>query len=184
MAQVLPGAEALPAAALDGALGDAPSAPLVVIVARDTALLISRIRQVLRHQGDARTLAVGIADDAALALRCLAAGAAGVVPSPAGRGELREAVRNVLAGRIHVPARARGAEPEALSPREREVHALLRDRLTNKEIALRLRIEVRTVKNHVGHVLRKLGIRSRFEAARTAAPNLRGLRRSAVRSKK
>lgn len=46
---------------------------------------------------------------------------------------------------------------------------LVADGWTNKEIAHRLRLELQTVKNHVGRILRKLGVRSRFDAARAWA---------------
>jgi two-component system, NarL family, nitrate/nitrite response regulator NarL len=52
-----------------------------------------------------------------------------------------------------------------LTRREREVAVLLEEGLSNKEIAQRLRIEEPTVKNHVHHVLEKLSVRRRGEAA-------------------
>jgi two-component system nitrate/nitrite response regulator NarL len=52
-----------------------------------------------------------------------------------------------------------------LTPRERQVVALIDDGLSNKEIAARLCIEQSTVKNHVHNLLEKLGARGRAEAA-------------------
>ena len=52
-----------------------------------------------------------------------------------------------------------------LTRREREVLALLADGLTNDEIARRLFISVTTVKVHVRHILEKLGVRTRTQAA-------------------
>ncbi|HEY7618466.1 MAG TPA: response regulator transcription factor [Solirubrobacteraceae bacterium] len=52
-----------------------------------------------------------------------------------------------------------------LTRREREIVALIDEGLANKEIAARLQIELPTVKNHVHHVLEKLGARRRSEAA-------------------
>ncbi len=49
-----------------------------------------------------------------------------------------------------------------LSRREQQIVELLRQRLTNKEIALRLNLSEQTVKNHVHHILRKTGSPNRF----------------------
>jgi DNA-binding NarL/FixJ family response regulator len=56
-----------------------------------------------------------------------------------------------------------------LSPREREVHDLACQGLTNKEIAAQLFISDSTVKLHLHHVYDKLGIRSRTALALNAA---------------
>ena len=58
--------------------------------------------------------------------------------------------------------------PAALSPRQREVLALLQRGLSNAQIAVQLSIEVGTVKNHVHNVLTKLQTGSRQEAAKLA----------------
>jgi LuxR family maltose regulon positive regulatory protein len=55
--------------------------------------------------------------------------------------------------------------PHALSPREREVSELLAQGRTNAEIARVLYISEVTVKVHVRHILQKLGVRNRAEAA-------------------
>jgi DNA-binding NarL/FixJ family response regulator len=52
-----------------------------------------------------------------------------------------------------------------LTRREREVHGLISQGLTNKEIASTLFISEATVKVHVRHMLEKLGVRTRTEAA-------------------
>jgi DNA-binding CsgD family transcriptional regulator len=51
-----------------------------------------------------------------------------------------------------------------LTRREQQILRLIESGLSNKEIAARLGIEVATVKNHVHHLLEKLGARSRAEA--------------------
>lgn len=53
-----------------------------------------------------------------------------------------------------------------LSPRELEIHELIAQGLTNPEIAKLLFISESTTKVHVKHILEKLGVRSRVEAAR------------------
>lgn len=52
-----------------------------------------------------------------------------------------------------------------LTSRELEIVSLIELGLSNKEIARRLSIELTTVKNHVHHILRKLGLARRGEAA-------------------
>ena len=59
--------------------------------------------------------------------------------------------------------------PAGLTARQLEVLALLAEGLTNADIAARLVVSTRTVDHHVAAVLRKLGARTRQEAARRAA---------------
>jgi DNA-binding CsgD family transcriptional regulator len=61
--------------------------------------------------------------------------------------------------------RGRPRHPDILTPREWEVLALLREALTNDQIAQRLGITERTAKFHVSEILSKLGVTSRQEAA-------------------
>lgn len=58
---------------------------------------------------------------------------------------------------------------EQLTRREKEVLALVRAGMSNKEIAQRLFIDVSTVKNHVHNVLRKTGLERREQAGRLVA---------------
>jgi len=58
---------------------------------------------------------------------------------------------------------------DVLSPREREVVALVAVGMSNREIAERLVISEHTVHRHVTSILRKLGLRSRAAAASLAA---------------
>ncbi len=62
--------------------------------------------------------------------------------------------------------RGRPPHPDILTPREWEVLALLREGLTNPEIAARLGIGRESVKSHVSEILSKLGVASRVDAAR------------------
>jgi DNA-binding NarL/FixJ family response regulator len=62
-----------------------------------------------------------------------------------------------------------GPEEPPLTPRERDVYSLLAEGRSNREIARALFISEPTVKVHVRSILRKLGARSRVEAAIQAA---------------
>lgn len=65
-----------------------------------------------------------------------------------------------------VPAVRRGPNAVgSLTAREREILTLLGEGLSNREIATRLVITPKTVEHHVGHVLTKLGLKRRGEAA-------------------
>jgi DNA-binding NarL/FixJ family response regulator len=61
--------------------------------------------------------------------------------------------------------------PAALTPREREVAALLAEGLTNAQLADRLYISPRTAAVHVSNILAKLGMSSRAEVAAWSARN-------------
>jgi DNA-binding CsgD family transcriptional regulator len=69
--------------------------------------------------------------------------------------------------------RGRPAHPDILTPREWEVLGLLRERLTNEQIADRLGISLDGAKYHVSSILSKLGASTREEAAAWRATELR-----------
>jgi DNA-binding CsgD family transcriptional regulator len=117
-----------------------------------------------RRAGDpyeqALELGEGDADACAAALRTLerlaARPAAAIV-----RARLRELGATVPRG----PRAATRANPAGLTARQLAVLELLREGLTNAEIAERLVLSVRTVDHHVAAILSKLGVATRREAA-------------------
>ncbi len=105
--------------------------------------------------------------------RALQAGARGYVLKSVMREELLRAIRAVHAGRRYVDPTAAAllaarVSHRALTGRELEILRMVAKGLGNKEIAAALNIAEVTVKLHVSHVLEKLGVRDRTEAATAA----------------
>ena len=63
------------------------------------------------------------------------------------------------------PPLAGGPGPDRLTPRELEVLQLIAGGLSNKEIAARLSVTVATVKTHLEHILQKMQVSDRTQAA-------------------
>jgi DNA-binding CsgD family transcriptional regulator/tetratricopeptide (TPR) repeat protein len=67
---------------------------------------------------------------------------------------------------IRTARRTTLAHPDGLTARESDVLDLLREELSNAQIAARLHISPKTVDHHVSAILAKLGVRTRHDAAR------------------
>jgi DNA-binding NarL/FixJ family response regulator len=113
-------------------------------------------------------------------LEALRAGASAYVLKDVTQRELLATIRRVLRGEsvldpdimVRVLGHMTGdlprqahLSPVQLSPREREVLQLLAQGLTNREIARALTVSASTVKIHVEHILAKLGVSDRTQAA-------------------
>jgi DNA-binding NarL/FixJ family response regulator len=106
--------------------------------------------------------------------RALAAGAKGYLLKGAPLDDIERAIAAVAAGESfldpRVTSRLLARSPrERLTPREREVLALVAAGKSNKEIASALRIAERTAKFHVTAILSKLGAENRAQAVAIAA---------------
>jgi two-component system response regulator NreC len=113
----------------------------------------------------------------------LRAGASGYVLKQSPHAELLRAIRTVANGGQYVdPAlthhlaapfaakdrdRARGGAP-ATTERETEVLRLVAQGHTNKEIAVKLDVSIKTIEVHKANAMRKLGLRGRIELLRYA----------------
>jgi DNA-binding NarL/FixJ family response regulator len=110
----------------------------------------------------------------------LEAGASGYVLKDADPDEVATAIRAAVRGEVHLDAAVGRALAKsmsihypvrALSTREREVLVLVAQGKSNQEIAHVLVISERTARTHVSHVLGKLGLESRVQAALWAIRN-------------
>ncbi|MFJ3824349.1 response regulator [Streptomyces nodosus] len=121
-------------------------------------------------------------DDEDALLDAIMAGAAGYVLKQIKGSDLISAVRTVASGQSMLdpattarlmhslradPADQPSVAPElaSLSPRERDILALIGDGLTNREIGKKLYLSEKTVKNHISRLLAKLGVQRRVQAA-------------------
>ena len=135
------------------------------------------------RDGPAKVLVLTTFDLDEYVVEALRAGASGFLLKDAPANELVQAIRVVAAGEAmlapsitrrlldkyagHLPS---GDEPvpdtlHTLTEREVEVLKLVARGLSNAEIAADLFVSETTVKTHVGHVLTKLGLRDRVQAA-------------------
>ncbi|SFV14431.1 MULTISPECIES: response regulator transcription factor [unclassified Methylobacterium] len=126
-----------------------------------------------------RLLVLTVHEDVAYVQPLLHAGARGYLLKRSAPEDLPRAVRAIAAGGIYLdPAIARhamgdpagGAEPgdagEALSSRETEVLRLIAQGFSNKEIARRIDVSVKSVETYKARATEKLGLRTRSEIIR------------------
>lgn len=132
-------------------------------------------RQLAATQPEARVV-LTVYDNREYVLRAARVGARGYLVKNSPAALLLEAIETVHEGRLCYPAELmepvlkevarRGAELDGgngsaeLSTRERQVLALIAGGLSNREIADRLRLSVRTIETHRQHVMDKLDIHS------------------------
>jgi two-component system NarL family response regulator len=123
----------------------------------------------LDHPG-ARIVVLTSYDDEEDIYRAFAHGARGYLLKESPLEDIVECIERVTAGMSWIPANisaklASRVNRNELSPRERDVLSYLAAGKSNKEIATELSIAESTVKAHVDHILKKLGVRGRTEAA-------------------
>lgn len=128
---------------------------------------------------DARVLMLTVSDNETDVVAALRAGADGYLLKDMEPEEILEQLREAMRGRLVISpqltdllARAlrshhgpMGLDEAGLTQREREVLELLAKGFSNKLIARELDLAIGTVKVHVKHLLKKLGLHSRVEAA-------------------
>ncbi|MCQ4257621.1 response regulator transcription factor ErdR [Stutzerimonas stutzeri] len=116
-------------------------------------------------------------EDAAVVARSREFGASGFIPKSSSLETIQEAVRMVLDGDVwwpsniddvaHVSPEAKAASEglASLTPQQFRVLTMVCDGLLNKQIAYELSVSEATIKAHVTAIFRKLGVRTRTQAA-------------------
>jgi DNA-binding NarL/FixJ family response regulator len=141
---------------------------------------VEATRRVLQLAPAIAVLVITMVDDEDSVFAALAAGARGYVLKGAAGTDIVAALRTVVAGgavfgagvagRLLAGASTRRTDqvphsPDDLTSRERDVLALLADGASNHQIARTLGVSLKTVQNHVSHILDKLHATDRTQAA-------------------
>jgi len=138
---------------------------------------LEALQAIHRAQPEIRVLILTSFGDEEQVFAAIKAGALGYLLKDAASEELIRSIREVHAGRLSLsPAMARklmrelaqpspGRNPEELTEREAEVLQQLAQGLSNRQIGQRLGISEWTVRTHVSHILEKLQVANRTQAA-------------------
>ena len=127
-------------------------------------------------------IALTIHDEEEYVIELVKAGVSAYILKDTDTGSLLETIRAVFRGEaVFHPKitrqllgefqRLSGTAGERLSPRETEVLVLLAGGRSNKEIAEKLYISEKTVKNHISQIFRKINVSDRTQAALYAVKN-------------
>jgi DNA-binding NarL/FixJ family response regulator len=153
--------------------------PDVVIVDIATRQSLELIHDIRTEMLQCKVLAFAVEEIASDIIECAEAGAAGYVTADASIDDLVASIERIaraelvcspriaaqLFRRISEGGEQSSFEMKTLTTRERQVLDCIQQGKSNKEIAQRLNIAEPTVKNHVHHLLEKLDVTTRAQAA-------------------
>jgi len=158
--------------------------PDVILMDMATAGAYEIVREIVHSSATGRVVALGVSEAESEVVACAEAGVSGYVFRDGSADDLSAAVRSAARGELRCSRRvaatllhrvavlAGRTDPGEVGPRltrrEVEIVRLVDEGMTNKEIAHRLSIEVTTVKNHIHHVLEKMAVSTRGQAAMKA----------------
>lgn len=134
---------------------------------------IEACREIKSHYPDVRILMITSYTDDDAVISSILAGASGYLLKHVSRAELLRSIRLVATGHSlidtntakQIMERLTQLPGSELTEREREVLTLVARGYTNKQIADTLFVSEKTARNHVSHILDKLGLSRRSEAA-------------------
>ena len=145
---------------------------------------VDATQRIKRERPEIKILALSVHDDPSYVRRFINAGASGYALKRAGGTELAASIRAVAAGESYLDPALTGEvianlfrQPEApsdtqldsLSERESTVIRSVARGLTNKEIAAKLELSIKSVETYKARAMDKLRLRSRAELVRFAA---------------
>jgi DNA-binding NarL/FixJ family response regulator len=138
-------------------------------------------RELKKQAPEVSVLILSMHDDERYLFEALKAGASGYVLKTQADADLMEAIRAVERGEPFLTPAAQqalikdvlergrqGEHEEELTPREEEIVKLVAEAHTTRQIAEILHLSEKTVENHRGNAMRKLGMRDRVELVRYA----------------
>jgi len=156
-----------------------PSLKYLVVDMQSSSSGLKALETVRRARPDVRMIVIGPAANEELVMKCIVAGARAFLDLGANPETVRDAVEIVTQGSIWAPRKLLSklidklldnpeqivSSPlsEELTSRERDVMQLIMKARSNREIALQLGIEERTVRAHLARLMRKAGVDNRIK---------------------
>lgn len=148
----------------------------VMLVGGYSPQFVDTMAQLRAIRPDVRVVVTGTAMNDEAVLKAIVHGAKGCVDESAATPGFAQAIKAVHEGSVWAPRRVmsmliersgdllrhRQMGSPSLTSRQKEVLNMLVEGRSNKEIAVLMGIEVRTVKAHVASLLRKMGVRNRI----------------------
>jgi len=136
---------------------------------------IETTRRIVSEYPDTRVLVLTTFENDGYVVQALRAGASGYLLKDAKPEAIVSAVLAILSGTrvmtqsvveefLNLMGGSRKQRADGMTPREVEILRLLGQGLTNKQIAYRLEISAKTVRNHIGNLYSKLGVGDRSQA--------------------
>jgi len=150
---------------------------------------LEAIEKIIEADPQAKILVLSSMEDEERIVSAIQAGALGYFPKTAPRTYLLEAIRKVADGVPYMPAgitlklfqglrrvklvHTVNDMQVSITPRQQEILSLLSEGHSDDEIAKLLHLEESTVRAHVHHILRRLGLKNRAQAVAYAHQHLK-----------